>query len=237
MAMAKQEEVNVWMRLQILLRKYYERFLVFSLIFRLTAIRSLQSATLSPLLATRYAPSRMNHREQSLGKFVMEKPAEDLKGFVCLAQSVSMSQEKLLAVDFCCQRLPMQYDATLPCQIVTTPDVVIAGEEMDLDTQVCQLGEFPQEPGKTLWYYHPVFIPEIKHITQEINGCRLVLDTVQEVHETAFLQASMADRQRAEMCIREKINRFHACFIIGSPTQVWPLRSSYPYSTLVQRPG
>ena len=123
----------------------------------------------------------------------MEDGAEKLERTVGITHTIAMSQEELMAVNFCSQRFLVQYHATLLLQIIVCPDVVVACKEMDLDTHIRQLRQLPQEARITLGNDIFVFIPEIKHVTQKIDGSSLLLDAVKKTHQSALLHPLMRD--------------------------------------------
>ena len=85
----------------------------------------------------------------------------------------------------------VQDDTTLLLQVFVCPDVVVAREIMTLHSHICQLGNLAEEARKALRYHVAVFIPEVKHVAQQVDGGSLLLDAVEEAHQSAFLHALM----------------------------------------------
>ena len=79
---------------------------------------------------------------------------------------------------------------------------MVAGEEMNLYTHVGYFGQFAQESGVSFGHHILVFVPEIKHVAQQIDSISLVLDAVQKSHQASFLRSFMLESQRAPMRIR-----------------------------------
>ena len=131
----------------------------------------------------------------------MEDCPDEFETFIRVAQSVAMSQEEYLTVDLCGQRLLMQYDATLLLQIIVSPYIVVACEVMHLNTHVCELGNLSEESGKPLWHYIFVFVPEVKHVAEQVYGRCLLLDRVKEAHEPSLLHPLVGDCKRTQMGI------------------------------------
>ena len=151
----------------------------------------------------------MQGRESPLAKAVVEYPADELERLVGVAQAVTMSHEEYLAVDLCSQRLVVQDDAALFFQILLGPDVVVAGEVMYLDAHIGQLRQFAEEAGVAFGHHVTVFIPEVEHVAEQIDGGRLLLNTVEEAHQPALLHPAVFNSPRTEVSITEKIYIFH----------------------------
>ena len=113
-----------------------------------------------------------------------------------------MSQIEHLAVDVHRLRLLVQDDATLLLQISIHPDVVVAGEVMNLHAHVGKLREFAEKPCVALRHHIFVFIPEVEHVAEQIYRRRLMLYVVEKAHQTALVHSAMVYRQRAEVCVR-----------------------------------
>ena len=91
-----------------------------------------------------------------------------------------MSKEHLFAIKFHKAWLTVYYHATLPFKIVKTPYVVVAGEEMYLDTLVRKFSHFAEKASISLWNNILEFVPEVKHIAQHIHSRCIVLYFVEE---------------------------------------------------------
>ena len=111
-----------------------------------------------------------------------------------ITQTVAMSQEKFLAINLASQRFTMNRNATLLFQIVTTPDIMITDKEMHLYSHIGQLGYFSQKTGISFRNNKLEFVPEVKHIAQQINSSRPVLDTVEKANQPTFLRTTMRYR-------------------------------------------
>ena len=62
---------------------------------------------------------------------------------------------------------------------------------MYFHSHISQLRDFSQETGVSFWNNILVFVPEVKHVAQQIDGCSLVLDAVEKADEAALLHAGM----------------------------------------------
>ena len=80
----------------------------------------------------------------------------------------------------------MDNHATLLLQVVATPHVVVSLEEMHLNPSVGQLTHFSQETCESSWHHFVVFKPEVEHVAKHIHSLSLVLDGIEEIHQSAF---------------------------------------------------
>ena len=64
--------------------------------------------------------------------------------------------------DFRCTSSPISSG-----QVIENPDVVVSGNQVDLNAFVTQSGQFTQEPGKSTGDHFPVFKPVIEYISQK----------------------------------------------------------------------
>ena len=80
---------------------------------------------------------------------------------------------------------------------------------MHFHSHIRQFGDFSQETGISFGDDQPEFIPEIKHISQQINSRSLVLYTIKEVHQAPFLCTSMFYGTGTKMRIGKEINVLH----------------------------
>ena len=185
--------VNVGMHLHVLTGVAHQMFLVLSHVGRNACFLMLQVAVLGPCLPHPDAPARMNGGEGNLAQTVMKHPFQQFVLLIRVAQPVAVGHEEHLAVDLRRQRLLMQNDATLPLQVVVGPDVVVAGKEMHLHAHVGQLAQLAEEARVAAWHHIFVFVPEVKDIAQQIDGCRLLLDAVKETHQASFLRPAVGN--------------------------------------------
>ena len=196
MAMAVDEVVYVGVILDISLGVEHQMLAVFTHICRLLSARALETAVLRPVQSEPYTPAGMKCRECQLAELVMEDALDELEALAWVAQAVAMGQEEQLAVDLRRLRLLMQYHAALLLQVLIGPDVMVAGEVMHLDTHVGQFGYLAEKAREALRHHILVFVPEVEHVAQQVDGCCLLLDGVEESHEPALLHPSVWDCQR-----------------------------------------
>ena len=162
--MTVDEIVDVRMCLEIVFGKQDQWFFVFSHILRLHPVTAFESTVFCPTKSKFNAPSWMNHRKEPLQCFVAEHSTKEMELSVLVSQSVTVSQEEFLTIDFASKRLAMDDHAAFFLKIVSTPDVVIAYEEMDFNAHVSQFRYFPQETRIAFRNDEFEFLPEIEHV-------------------------------------------------------------------------
>ena len=185
--------------LLIFFRPQHEVFFLLAHERRLLAIHAFQPAVLSPLKAELHAPTRMHGREQRLANAVVEYPAQQFERAAVVAQAVAVGKMEHLAVNLGGKGLVVHRHATLLLQVVVSPNVVVAREEVHLDAHIGQLRQLAEEAGETLWHHIFIFIPEVEHVAKEVNGRCLVLDGVEKSHQPALLHPAVRHRERTEV--------------------------------------
>ena len=113
------------------------------------SIHAFQPAVLSPLKAELHAPTRMHGREQRLANAVVEYPAQQLERAAVVAQAVAVGKMEHLAVNLGGKGLVVHRHATLLLQVVVSPNVVVAREEVHLDAHIGQLRQLAKEAGES----------------------------------------------------------------------------------------
>jgi len=199
------EIVDVRVRLYILLCVEHQMLPVLAHIGRLFPTWPFQARVLGPVQSEPHAPSGMQGGEQHLTDLVVEDALDELEVLVRVAHAVAMRQIEDFPVYLGCLRLLVQHHATLFGQIGIGPDVVVAREVVHLDPHIGQFGDFAQEARKALRYHVAIFIPEVEHVAQQIDGSRLRLDGIEKTHQTAFLHAAMRNSQRTEVSVAKEI--------------------------------
>jgi hypothetical protein len=54
-----------------------------------------------------------------------------------------------------------------------------------------------------------VLVPEVEHIAQQVDGTRLLLDTVEESHQPPFLHPLVSNGPRTKVGVAKEIDWFH----------------------------
>ena len=224
--MTVDEVVDVGMVAHILLGIEHQMLFVLTQIDRLVALLMSLIAMTGPIQSEPHAPAGMHAIEQPLAGGVMEHTAQELEFHVGVTQSVAMGQIEYLIVNLDGGWLTVQNNATFLLQIAIGPQVVVACEEMYLDPHIGQFGDLTQETGESLGHHIAVLIPEVEHIAQQIDGCRLMLDTVEKPDESSFLHTSVLDGERSQVSIGEKINTFHIPMKLKPPKARFNLLNS-----------
>ena len=125
---------------------------------------------------------------------------------ILFTQAITMCQVEFLAIDFASHRFAMNHNPTFLFQIIATPNVMISDKEMHLYTHIGQFGNLPEETGISFGNHQLEFIPEVEHIAQQIDGTRLMFDTIKEIHQTTLLCTAMFNSTRSQMRIGKEID-------------------------------
>lgn len=192
-SVAVDEEIDVGMAFQVFFGVEHQILLVLTHVVGFPAIDAFQSAMLGPVQSKFYAPARMYGGEERLQGPAVEHGTEEFELPVRVAQAVAVRQVELLAVYFRGEWFAVDDDAALRSQVVAAPDVMVADEEMYFHAQVRQLGQFAQETGITSGYDCLELIPEVEHVSQQVDGGSFVLDAVEEIDKTPLLSPPMFD--------------------------------------------
>lgn len=106
------------------------------------------------------------------------------------------------------ERLPMDDKAAFLLEVAIGPDVVVAGEEVHFHAHVGQFRQFAEKARIAFGHHISVFVPEVKHVAEQIHGLRLVLDAVEEAHKPALLHTAVRYGERPKMGVGKKIDVF-----------------------------
>lgn len=195
-AMAEDEVVDIGVGLEVLLGKEAKRLLVLALIGWLLAVFTLETRVLGPFEAEAHAPTGMDGGEERLAEPTVEERADETEAGVHLAETVTMGDEKGLAIElYCLCFFAMQFHATFALEVVLYPNIVVAREVVHLHAEVGKFGDFAEKASVASGYDGTVFIPEVEHVAKKVDGSSLVLNAVEEVDKAPFLGAAALDGQ------------------------------------------
>ena len=183
--------VDVRVVLNVALGISHKGFALLAHIWRLLAARALQPRVLGPRLAEPNTPTGMHGREHALAGTIVEHPLDELELLVRVAKAVAMSQKENLTVELGGQGLLVQDDSAFALQIDVGPDVMVAREIVHLNTKVGQFGDLAEKTGIAFRNYVLILIPEVEHVAQKIDGCRLRLDGIMETYQPTLLHPLM----------------------------------------------
>ena len=208
-AVPKDEVIDIRVRLQVVLGINNKVLLILAHIGRLNTVLTLQATVFCPGESEIHAPAGMYGGKEALAEFVVKQAAQPLKFPVVVAQPIAVSKVKRLAVEFRNEPLTVQNYPTFLLQVIAHPKVVIANEEMHLYAHVGEFGNLAQEARVALRHNKFILVPEVKHISQQINSTRLMLDAVKEIYESALLSTCVGNSTAAQVGVGEKIYGFH----------------------------
>ena len=111
----------------------------------------------------------------------MEHGSQQFELFIRIAQSVAMGKIELFSVDFRSKGFAVNGYSAFLGQVIPAPDVVVAGKEVHFHAHVRQFGQFAEKAGVAFGHDGAELVPEVEHVSQQIYGGCLVLDTVEKV--------------------------------------------------------
>ena len=86
---------------------------------------------------------------------------------------------------------------------------MVSREIVDFNAVVGEFGEFSEEACEAFWHNVSVFVPEVEHVSEQVNCACFMLDAVEEAHESALLHPLMGDCERSEVCVGDEIDVIH----------------------------
>lgn len=89
----------------------------------------------------------------------------------------------------------------LRLHVVGEPHIVVAREEVDLDTTVTHLGDLPEEAHVSTGDDRTILEPVVEHIPEEVDRTRLILDASQPAHQALLYGTRIGMIARSEVGI------------------------------------
>ena len=209
MAVSEDEIVDIRVRLDVLFGKEHKMFLVLSHVVGFIHFLMFDVAVLCPSQSKTDSPAGVDVGESPLTETIVEDGPNEFERLVRIAHAVTMCEEKLMAIYLCCLGLLVEDNAALFCQVLVSPDVMVACEVMYLNSHVCQFRQLTKKTRKPFGHHILVLIPEVKHVAQQVNGCSLFLDAVKKAYQPAFLHTLMWNGQRSKVGIGKEIYVLH----------------------------
>ena len=198
------------MCLHIVFGELNQIFFVFAEIRQLFSLGTLQPAVLGPRQSQPHSPTGMYCIEQTLTGTVMIDSSQQFETIIRVAQAITVCQEKYLVIDFCGKGTCMDHQPAFFFQVTVSPNIVITRKKMHFDTHISQFGELAEKTCISFRNNITIFIPKVEHIAQKVDCGSLILDAVEESHQSTLLHPSVLNSQRAQMCVRKKINLLHS---------------------------
>jgi hypothetical protein len=143
---------------------------------------ALEGQCLAGVLMTRRAPLKTYpHRKirvekvgvQELRYLVCEDPFDEGVTLAAAAETVAVPHIDTFAVDFAQARLVIDLDAKFIFQVMILPNIVIAGEIINLHARLCEFCQFVEKSVKTLGNHVVPFVPKIKNVAQKVQRLRI----------------------------------------------------------------
>src|SRR5260221_9947001 len=108
----------------------------------------------------------------------VKKPLQNFVGPVTRPQAITMANQQHLIINFQCHRFPVDGNIQFPGKIIEHPHIVIAGKKSDRYATVPEFSELPLQPDKSFRDSFPVFKPEIKNVSHEVDRVSICFNSV-----------------------------------------------------------
>ena len=132
----------------------------------------------------------------------LEKPvAEIVRG-----ESVAVVQEHTTPLDRGFERVLIRLNPELRRKVIHHPAVVIAGEIFHGDAAIGEGLQGGKGSVKSFWYDCPVFEPEVKQISHDIQLIGGWENVLEQGEKAVFLVAFLIPRTEAKMDVGDKVN-------------------------------
>ena len=149
-----------------------------------------------------YRPAWMDSGIEHLRQTAAEEAVEELvHAAVAAVLFVAMRQTEGLAIELDDLGVVVDLRPQLRLHIVGEPHIVVAREEVDLDTTVTHLGDLPEEAHVPTGDDRTVLKPVVEHIPKEVDRTRLILDTSQPAHQALLYGTRIRVIARSEVGI------------------------------------
>ena len=149
-----------------------------------------------------YRPAWMDSGIEHLRQTAAEEAVEELiHAAVATVLLVAMRQTEGLAIELDDLGVVVDLRPQLRLHIVGEPHIVVAREEVDLDTTVAHLSDLAEEAHVSTGDDRTVFEPVVEHIPEEVDRTRLILDTSQPAHQALLYGTRIRVIARAEVGI------------------------------------
>ena len=174
----------------------------------------------APVYGNSEGEPRRQQGEHTLAETVVEYAPDAVERLVGAVQAVAVADEEAFAVELHGNRLLVLDEADFAFEVVESPHIMVAGEEMHLDAAIGQLGELAEQTHVAAWHDIAVREPEIEHIAEQHEGVAAVLDGVEETAQFPFTLGRVG--AAAEVGVGDKIEvlahgvRFYAASRAGS---------------------
>jgi len=162
-----------------------------------------------PMIAEPVAEARRQKTVEELRNGIVEVGTEETEFPVGRAESVAMGKIACLAIEHHFFGLVVNNDTRFASEPSVGPDIVIAYEEMDraMSGSFLERRDNRLELSEMTLVRPIVFHPEIKDITEEVDGISVLLHLLQERDEALLMLPGISNHERTEMNIADKINQ------------------------------
>lgn len=99
----------------------------------------------------------------------------------------------------------VEVHTALLLEIVATPHIVVAGEEVDSNALIGKAGEGAQNTNEALGYDTTILKPEVEYVAHQKYCLSIILDALQPTHEELLGATSLLLITRSKVNIRGEI--------------------------------
>lgn len=234
--MAEQEKIDVGMAFQVVFRELDEVFRTFPLEFLRLLLETRLATAEGPTEREAERPARVDACIQPLAETVSEQAAHQLERAAAVVHLVAVAKEEAVSQEIDGYGAVVNGGAQLCRKIIEHPNVVVAGQEVNFDAAVGELGDLAKETGKSFWDDIFILVPIIEHVAEEPDRYGTVLNAVEPSDKTAFDCSGILVETCSQMCVGGEIDG-RPWHIRGIRVLTSLLHSSYPCPTPVRRRG
>lgn len=184
--MAEYEEIDVGMAFQVVFRELDEVFCAFPLEFLRLLLETRLATAEGPAEREAERPARVDTGIQPLAETVSEQAAHEAERAAAVVHLVAMPQKEAATQEIDGNGAIVDGGTQFSREIVEHPDVVVAGQEVNFDAAVGELGDLAEETGKSFWNDIFILVPIVEHVAEEPDRYGTVLNAVEPSDKTAF---------------------------------------------------
>jgi hypothetical protein len=155
--------------------------------------------------------SGIEHLRQTAAEEAVE---ELIHAAVATVLLVAMCQTEGLPIKLDDLGVVVDLRPQLRLHVVGEPHIVVAREEMNLDTTVAHLSDLAKEAHVPTGDDRTVLEPVVEHIPEEVDRTRLILDASQPAHQALLYGTRIRMIARAEVGItgeKDLLTLAHRC--------------------------
>jgi len=167
----------------------------------------------------------------------VEYPIHDPEAKRRITQPVAVSYIKTLAQNIQFLSFLVNNNAHFLLDIAKQPKIVVACEPVHRNAGIGKFGQLAKKTNKTLRHNLFVFVPEVYHIAQHIQGSAIGLNAIEPADQFFFVPGHRYVGAQTQMSIGYKVYFSPGTHTIkDNPIRAWPLRTSCLCSIPARKP-